>query len=251
MLLEKPLAATIGDAEALVRIAAETGKVLMVAQNYRYRPEIRGVVAAVRAGELGEIRSVQTRFSWDARTIFGEGDFRYTMDQPLLIDMSIHHFDMLRAITGQDVASVFARTWHVPSGAFQHHAAASLVMTLANGATATYQGNWDGFDTNTTWDAEWDIVGDLGRIRWRTVDGANVVELIPFDGEPRRISVDDGAPREQAGLLADLARAVETGEQPPTSAADNVRSFAIGIGIAAVRSAETGEIVTLPSHTPG
>lgn len=58
VLLEKSLAATIGDAEALLRIAAETGKVLMVAQNDRYRPEIRGVVAAVWAGSsAGSARS--------------------------------------------------------------------------------------------------------------------------------------------------------------------------------------------------
>lgn len=76
-----------------------------------------------------------------------------------------------------------------------------------------------------------------------------MVEVIPFDGEPRRISVDDGVPREQTGLLADFARAVATGEQPPTSAADNIRSFSIEV--AAVRSAETGDIVTLPSSTTG
>jgi predicted dehydrogenase len=38
VLLEKPMATTMADARALVDIAADTGKMLMVAQNYRSQP---------------------------------------------------------------------------------------------------------------------------------------------------------------------------------------------------------------------
>ena len=50
VLLEKPLATTIEDAQALVDIAAETGRTLMVAQNYRFHDafEFRGVKATLQ-----------------------------------------------------------------------------------------------------------------------------------------------------------------------------------------------------------
>ena len=247
VLLEKPLAATLADGEALVRTADETGRMLMVAQNYRYRPQIRAVQAAIRDGAIGEIRSVAIRFHRDTRTVFGQGDFRYSMAEPLIVDMAVHHFDMLRAITSLDVRDLYARSWHVPGGVYEHHPAAAVIMALTNGATATYDGNWAGFDTDTSWDGEWDIVGNAGRIRWRTEGQDNVVDLIPFDGTGRSLNADDGLPTDQAGLLADFIRSVDSGEQPPTSAQDNVRSLAIVLG--AVESARTGQIVRLRQLT--
>ncbi len=247
VLLEKPLAATLEDGEALVRTAIETGRLLMVAQNYRYRPNIRAVQAAIRDGEIGTVRSVAIRFHRDTRTVFGPGDFRYSMEEPLIVDMAVHHFDMLRAITGEDVTELYGRSWHVPGGVYEHHPAAAVVMTLTNGATVTYDGNWAGFDTDTSWDGEWDIVGDSGRIRWRTDGQTNVVDLLPFDGPNRILSLDDAQPTDQAGLLADFIRAIESGELPPTSAQDNVRSLAIVLG--AVESARTGEVIRLRQPT--
>lgn len=246
VLLEKPLAATLADGEALVQIADETERVLMVAQNYRYRPQLRAVQAAIRDGAIGDVRSVAIRFHRDTRTVFGQGDFRYGMEEPLIVDMAVHHFDMLRAITGQDVTDLYGRSWHVPGGVYEHHPAAALVMTLANGATVTYDGNWAGFDTDTSWDGEWDIVGDAGRIRWRTEGQANIVDLIRFSGETRSLDQPDSLPTDQAGLLADFVQAVATGDQPQTSARDNVRSLAIVLG--AVDSARTGKVVSL--HQP-
>ena len=243
VLLEKPLAATLADGEALVRIAAETGRTLMVAQNYRYRPQIRAVQAAIRDGEIGRVRAVATRFHRDTRTVFGEGDFRYSMAEPLIIDMAVHHFDMLRAMTGEDVTELYGRSWHVPGGVYEDHPAAAVVMTLTNGATATYDGNWAGFDTDTSWDGEWDIVGDTGRIRWRTEGQSNVVDLIPLHGPSRPLALNDDAPTDQAGLLADFVRAVASDELPQTSAQDNVRSLAIVLG--AVESAASGQVVKL------
>lgn len=243
VLLEKPLADTPEDARALVDIAADTGQVLMVAQNYRYRPDIRAVQAAIASGEIGTVRSIAVRFHRDTRTLFGSGDFRYQMRQPLVIDMSIHHFDMLRAMTGLDVTQLYARTWHVPGGVYEDHPAAAIVMTLSNGATATYDGNWAGFDTDTTWDGEWDIVGDSGRIRWRTVDERNDVALLGLDGTERPLSAAPEQPTGQLGLLAEFAAAVRSGTQPPTSAGDNIRS--LGIGFAVVESSTTGRAIDL------
>jgi predicted dehydrogenase len=243
VLLEKPLATTLEDGEALVRIAEETGRILMVAQNYRYRPQIRAVQAAIRQGAIGAIRSVAIRFHRDTRTVFGAGDFRYRMEEPLIVDMAVHHFDMLRAMTGLDVTDLYGRSWHVPGGVYEHHPAAAVIMTLTNGATVTYDGNWAGFDTDTSWDGEWDIVGDTGRIRWRTDGQANVVDLVSLDGTDRPLVADDDRPTDQAGLLADFVSAVSSGRQPATSAEDNVRSLAIVLG--AVESSNTSQLVRL------
>lgn len=242
VLLEKPLATSIEDARDLVAIAAETGQTLMVAQNYRYHDAFSTVRPLVASGRIGTVRAVNIQFLKDARTIFGEGDFRYSMEHVLLVDMSIHHFDMIRAMLGAKATRVYAQTWHVPEGNFQFDAAASAVITMDSGAVVSYQGNWAAFDRETSWNGDWEIVGDRGRIVWAGGDAtASEITLHAWAQAPERIPLAPRAKGGQLGLLEAFAQAVVAGTSPETAAADNVHS--LGIVFAAVESAETGRVV--------
>lgn len=244
VLLEKPLATTIEDARALVEIAAETGRTLMVAQNYRYHDAFSTMRSLVAGGRIGTVRSVNVEFRKDARTIFGEGDFRYAMKHVLLVDMSIHHFDMIRTMLGANAARVYAQTWHVPEGVFQHDAAASVLMTMESGALVTYTGNWAAFDRETSWNGAWEIVGDLGRITWACADLTDAEITVQEWGQaPVPVSLAPLAKGGQLGLLKAFADATASGTQPETAAADNIHS--LEIVFAAVQAAETGRVIHL------
>ncbi|HYO30734.1 MAG TPA: Gfo/Idh/MocA family oxidoreductase [Thermomicrobiales bacterium] len=62
VLMEKPLATTIGDGAALVAAAAAAGRVLMVSPNYRHRAPARAVQAAIRDGLIGALVHVRIAF---------------------------------------------------------------------------------------------------------------------------------------------------------------------------------------------
>lgn len=55
VLVEKPLAMTVTDAEQLVALAAEQKRVLMVGHVFAYNPAVRYIKSLIDAGELGEI----------------------------------------------------------------------------------------------------------------------------------------------------------------------------------------------------
>ncbi len=57
--VEKPLALTSGDAEALCDLAAERGRTLMVGHLLHYHPAVTALQELVEAGELGEIRHLR------------------------------------------------------------------------------------------------------------------------------------------------------------------------------------------------
>jgi len=245
VLLEKPLATTIEDARALVELAAETGKTLMVAQNYRHFAAYRTVQSLVQSGRIGALQAVNIAFHRDARTMFGEGDFRYSMPHVLLVDMAIHHVDMLRGITGANARRVYAQSWHVPEGNFQHHAAASVLITMESGVAVSYTGNWATFQPETSWNGEWEIVGETGRITWAGGDwDESRVSIQAFGAAPEAVDLVALPKSGQASLVAAFAAAVAAGEVPESAAADNINSLAIVF--AAVESAETGQAVTLP-----
>ncbi|MBA2470677.1 MAG: Gfo/Idh/MocA family oxidoreductase [Chloroflexia bacterium] len=244
VLIEKPLAATIDDARDLVAIAAETGQTLMVAQNYRYHDAFSTVRALVASGRIGQVRSVKIEFRKNASTIFSEGDFRYAMKHVLLVDMSIHHFDMIRALLGANAARVFAQTWHVPGGNFEFDAAASVLIAMDDGVVVSYTGNWAAYPPETSWNGAWEIIGERGRIVWAGGDLKEAEISVQERGqELERVPLEELAKGGQLGLLEAFAQAVAAGAQPETAAADNVES--LGIVFAAVESAETGQVVTL------
>lgn len=244
VLLEKPLATSIEDARDLVAIAAETGQTLMVAQNYRYKDAFSMVRSLVVSGRIGPVRSVKIEFRKNAATIFGEGDFRYAMRHVLLIDMSIHHFDMIRALLGTNPARLYAQTWHVPAGNFEHDAAASVLITMDDGAVVSYLGNWAAQSPETSWNGAWEIVGDRGRIVWAGGDFTDAeITLYEWGKESEQIPLASREEAGQLGLLKSFRQAVDSDTPPETAAADNVHS--LGIVFAAVESAETGRVVHL------
>lgn len=142
VLLEKPLATTIGEARDLIGVAAAMDRILMVSQNYRYRPGAVAARQAVAHGMLGNLEAVRVRCLRDTRGLWPPDNFRYRMRHPFVLDMSIHHADLLRAITGQEVVSIYARGWRVPDSPYEHDPAVAATMTLSGGATVLFEGDW-------------------------------------------------------------------------------------------------------------
>src|SRR3954471_11475035 len=55
VLCEKPFAANAAEAERMVEVAAQTGRLLVEAFHYRYHPLFERVLQIVQSGELGPI----------------------------------------------------------------------------------------------------------------------------------------------------------------------------------------------------
>lgn len=244
VLTEKPLAITLDDARHMVATAERCQRTLMVAQNYRYFAAFSTMRDLITRGEIGAVKAVNIAFHKDARTMFGEGDFRYSMKDVLLVDMSIHHFDMIRAALGTNASRVYAQSWHVPDGNFEGDAAVSVVITMNDGAVVSYTGNWATYSQETSWNGAWEVIGERGRI---TMDGGDWDEtriaLQRFGEDPTPVTITALDRVAQHGLIADFVAAIASGTPPDTDAANNIHSLAIVF--AAVESAETGNVVHL------
>lgn len=250
VLLEKPLATTIYAARDLIDVAAAMDRILMVSQNYRYRPGAMAARQAVAAGLLGELVAVRVRCLRDTRGLWPPDNFRYRMRHPFVLDMSIHHADLLRAVTGQEVAAIYARGWRAPDSPYRHDPAVAATMTLGGGATVLYEGDWATREPETSWNGDWELIGERGRLRW-TGNPADVLAarlvLHPRGEEPRTLAVPSLPLTDRAAGLAAFRDAAETGCEPETSGRDNLRSLAIVLGC--VASIESGAVVAPGSGT--
>lgn len=91
--VEKPLAASSQDAEALVRLAEETGRILMVGHLFLYDTAVNRLISLVREGTIGRVRyvyGIRTSMSGTAR-----------LDTNIVWDALIHDGYILPALLGQ------------------------------------------------------------------------------------------------------------------------------------------------------
>ena len=248
VLCEKPLATSLQDALDLVEVAERTRRILMVSQNYRYNAPFRAVQRVVMEGELGELASIRISCLRDTRTLFPPDDFRYAMLHPYVLDMSVHHFDLIRAATGRDVRGVYARSWRVPDSPFVNDPAVAALIDLDDGVPVVYEGDWATREPETSWNGDWEILGENGRLLWSgsTGDrGTGEVLLEKWGEESRFVDQPDLEFVEREATLQALREAIEGGETPETVAADNVKSLAAMLGC--VRSIESGGPVDVPA----
>jgi predicted dehydrogenase len=246
VLVEKPLATTIDDALDLIATAERSRRHLMVSQNYRFRAPARAARQAIASGALGQLVSVRATFRRDTRRLWPPGNFRYAMRHPVVLDMAIHHADLLRLLTGRNVARLDARSWRVPDSPYRHDPEVAALMELEGGIPVVYEGSWAARGVETSWNADWEVVGEGGRLGWtggRDDALTGDVVLQEWGRPPRPLALPGLAATDRAGALRAFLKAIAGDSPPETSAADNIHSLAIVL--ACVRSIERRESVDI------
>ena len=246
VLVEKPFAATIAEAKGVVDLADEKGLTLMVSQQYRHYPAPRKaaeLVAAETFGPVGMVRLDFRKYSNRART---GASRHYDFPHPLIFDMAIHHFDLMRMILGQEPVRVFTQVTDPPWSKFREEASAAITITFERGTVVSYRGSWISTGAPTFWGGEWHVECERGELHFVSREGGSAgdasdeLHVLPLDGTAEAVELDHFAYHgRSAGLIA-FANAIETGEEPETSGRRNLPSLALMI--AAARSAESGKV---------
>lgn len=250
VLLEKPFAPSVQEAQAVVAAADQAGRVLMISQNYRHYPAVRAVAALIREQILGAVGAVNVQFRKYANTAQRGNHRHYEIVHPLLLDMSIHHFDLMRYVLDQEPTNVMCQAWNPAWSNFGDPATASAVISFERGAVVTYQGSWVSTAPDTAWAGQWHIECEGGEIVWTSRNDltleADAVAVRPRGQRLRRIKLPAMQHYDRAGTLAAFAQAIHNGETPETSGRDNVGTLALTF--ATIRAAETGQPQAVPAN---
>lgn len=101
VLCEKPLAATVAEAEAMVAAATETGQLLMEAFMYRFHPRIERLLALVAEGAIGPLRAVRSAFTFPLED---SGNVRFSagLAGGALMDVGCYCVNAARTVLGAD-----------------------------------------------------------------------------------------------------------------------------------------------------
>ena len=103
VLVEKPFAMNATEAQEMVACAEKNGKYIMEAFMYRFHPRSRRIKAMVDSGQLGEIGSIRTAFTFPVtRDGSNERLFRPEMGGGSLWDVGSYGVSVARWIMGEE-----------------------------------------------------------------------------------------------------------------------------------------------------
>jgi len=231
VLVEKPFARRVADARKLVELAARRDLVLMVSQNYRFFPAVRRVVQLVKEAPLGELGHIWIEFRRNSPVGPNGPAMHHKDDQPLLVDMSIHHFDLLRLILGKEAKSVSCYSWNPPWSGFIGPPTAVASIVFDGGLVVSYRGSWISPGPSTPWAGEWRMEFERGEVLW-TSRGENdslAEEVVVHrrGGAHETMAVPWMKRIDRWGTLAEFADAVTKRREPQSSGRDNLGTLAL------------------------
>lgn len=147
VIVGKPMAMTLGEADAMVE-AVEASGVTCVPFQGLMRLRHADVKARVDAGEIGEVAVMHQAARWAiAEDWFQSGRPGWFVDPAqvpggALIDEGIYWMDFFRWMAGSEPVEVFARTRRIVHEELAVEDWGFAYFTFANGVTATLEGAW-------------------------------------------------------------------------------------------------------------
>ena len=128
VLVEKPIAATVADAQRMIDAAKANDRVLMVGQVERFNPAVDAVKRAIKGEEVISIQITRV------------GPFPPRMgDVGVVIDLAVHDIDIIRHLTDSEITEVQPQLARAQA---EREDTALLQFRLANGVIAHITTNW-------------------------------------------------------------------------------------------------------------
>lgn len=219
VLCEKPIADNYENAVKIGNVLKETKGFLMIAENYRYHSVIREAKKILQSNVLGRIHHVECHFRHEHKdySMFYHG----TLKHPLLSDVSIHHLDLARYLSGEEPVSVWCREYNAKYSWYDDRpATAFLVTEMTGNIVFHYDGTLASPVSSTDWNGEWEIECDNGVMQIR---GKRI--LLHREDKIEKIKVADTNEDSRIGLLQEACLALRDSRKGETDYADNFKSF--------------------------
>ncbi|MBB6729445.1 Gfo/Idh/MocA family protein [Cohnella zeiphila] len=234
VLSEKPISFDYLESVEVVRRAVRENIPFMIAENYRTWPYIRKIKRLLDAGAIGGVSSLDVRFFR-----YHHVARHYTVS--LLDDIGVHHFDLIRYLSGAEGRAVFASLYR-PVGGWEEAGAvlgAHAFIELNHGIKASYSASIAAKGSQTPWSGNWRIQGTEGAIEL-----TDQIVYLTCGGERTRI--DDFSDVNACDCLDEFLQSLREGRPAETSGEEYLKTQAL------VHSARQSHLSrrTVPAELP-
>jgi len=248
LLLEKPMATRLSEAEQMAQAAEEAGVILMVDFHNRWNPAFVDAKAAIEAGEVGEVRMISLLLNdilWvptDMLSWAGQSTVAWFL--------AAHIADLARWLTGREVERVWsvARSGVLSSLGIDTPDFFQTILEMEGGLVTHLENCWIMSNNQPNlFDLKMELFGSEGSIYVDMGTNRMVEKYTPEEATYPVLTVCNEIHGKQTGFgiesIRHFAECVMTGTQPLVTSQDGMENVRI---VAAIhQSAESGEPVTL------
>lgn len=250
VVVEKPMALSIDDANKMIEVAKENNVKLSVAHQNRFNKPIQKLRSAVEENKFGRIMNGTARILWRRdENYYKQAPWRGTwdLDGGTLMNQCIHNIDLLQWMIGSEVERVYAECDTFRNN-IEGEDFGAILVRFKNGSIGIIEGSAVVYPKNL--EETLSIFGTDGTV---VVGGLAVNELKTwrFEGEDEeavkrdlQVEIDSVYGTGHTPLFKDVVDAISNDRKPYISGEDAIVPLAIIL--AAYKSRKTGMPVTFP-----
>lgn len=257
IMCEKPMCASVAEADRMIAACERAGVRLMIAHSRRFTGRYRQIRAAIERGDIGEVRYVRENerrpgAMYDGLGL-GTGYWTPEGGQPWIsmakytqgaaLTNAVHETDLARWFVGVEPASIYAESRVTEPGG-EAPDMVSYTVTFTNGAIAAAE-IVNQLPRGYPYFHIMEVIGREGRIRatdpgmspFLAADRVGIRQPVNF---PVLLHVDEAYVEELRAFMAHIRN-----DAPLLVTPEEARG-AVELSVAAVQSARSGQPVTLP-----
>ncbi len=255
VIVEKPPEMTLEKTDAMIAAARANDRKLAINLQVRFRRSIRAIKDAIDSGRFGRIYEGDTFMKWFRPTeYYLMDDWRSKRDQGagVTIQHAFHYIDLLHFLLGP-VKSVDARMTNMAHPEVELEDTLKAFLEFESGAEGVVEAStalWPGTAVRIEVNGENGTAITEGEVfsTWEFRDERPEDEEIMQIGRDTQVTGAGGAAdlgyEEHMWLIEDMVAAIGEDRDPFVTATSARHS--LEIALAMYRSADTGEVVTLP-----
>lgn len=253
VIIEKPIALSIADADKIIASAKEKGVLVCVSHQNRFNKSVQYIRKALDDGRFGKLMHGAVRVYWNREeAYYSQAPWRGTwaQDGGALMNQCIHSIDLLCWMLGNDINEVFAYTDNMRHPFIEAEDLGLALVKFKNGAYGVIEGTTNVYPRNL--EETLYLFGECATVK-AGGKSVNIIEEWNFaDGvdDPAHVKAVYGEnPPNIYGyghtpLYADMVEAIQTHRKPYVSGEDGRRALELILAI--YQSAQKGIPVKLP-----
>ncbi len=251
-IIEKPIAMSMADAQAIVEEAKKHDVVVSVCHQNRFNIAVQKTRHALEEGRFGKLSHGSIHVRWNRNeNYYKQASWRGTWehDGGCLMNQCIHGIDLLRWLMGGDVVSVYGVTRKQYHDYLETEDVGMAVLTFRNGTVATVEGTTNVFPENL--EETLYLFGESGTVKigGKSTNNLDVWQFATEEsGDKDNVGLKEATSNVygngHTSLYADVADAIEHHRKPYITAEDGRKALEVVLAI--YKSQKTGMPVTLP-----
>ena len=252
LIIEKPIAMSIEDADAIIAAANEKGVKVSACHQNRFNVAIQQLRTALESGRFGKLSHGSIHVRWNrGKQYYDQAPWRGTwaQDGGTLMNQCIHGIDLLRWMMGDEVEEVFGATRQQFHDYLEAEDVGMAVVKFKNGAIGTIEGTSNVYPKNL--EETLYIFGENGTVK---IGGTstNNIDVWDFADETEADKANKGLQEATSNvygnghtsLYADMIEAIQDNRLPYVDAVAGRN--AVEMVLAIYKSQKTGQPVRLP-----